>query len=296
MKRRTTLFLLLSLLICATVYPAAAQDQFRPPPPCTADEVAQVADLAFRWGDRMNTFWTKTYDATPAGSTERMLDWAKLYQSFFTDEFPAAPDCIDGVAYGNNVGTLLNEHLTILAAVVLGDAQIATNTSDDDLTQALTPMLQLQGDLVKEAITSLDAYVTQLKTGTGIPAWLPACTADQQDFTTQLSEFEQTYSDLQTGLQAYLDGSTVDKDTYLAVIKLVADMDTAINANQQNMCAGIYYRVLDDVYKFGDTFSALALAQAAPAISGNDRFDTMNQWLTAVLNAYLNPTTVPSGM
>ena len=231
-----------------------------------------------------------------AGSTEKMLDWARLYQSFFTDEFPTAPDCIDGVAYGNNVGTMLNEHVTILAAVVLGDAQIATNTSDDDLTQALTPMLQLQGDLVTDAITSVEAYVTQLKTGSGIPAWLPTCTDDQQDFMTQLSDFEQTYSDLLPGLQAYLDGGTVDKDTYLAVIKLVADMDTAIIANQQNMCAGIYYRVLDDVYKFGDTFSALTLAQAAPAISGNDRFDTMNQWLTAVLNGYLNPMTVPSGM
>ena len=225
MKRRMTLFLLLSLLICATVFPAAAQDEFPPPPPCTADEIAQAADLALRWGDRMNTFWTKTYAETLDGHTEKMLDWAKLYQSFFTDEFPTAPGCIDGVAYGNNVGTMLNEQVSILAALVLGDVQTATNTSDDDLTQALTPMLQLQGDLVKETITSLDAYVTQLKTGTGIPTWLPACTADQQDFTTQLSDFEQTYANLQRGLQAYQDSGTVDKDTYLAVIKLVADME-----------------------------------------------------------------------
>ena len=60
MKRRMTLYLLVCLLICVTVLPAAAQDEFPPPPPCSADEVAQVVDLAVRWGDRMNPYWTKS--------------------------------------------------------------------------------------------------------------------------------------------------------------------------------------------------------------------------------------------
>lgn len=97
---------------------------------------------------------------------------------------------------------------------------------------------------------------------------------------------EQTFASLQRGLRAYLDTGTVDKETYFAVTKLTTDMAIAINDVGAEVCADYYFRALDDAYKFGDTFTALTLGQAAPAISGNDQFDTMYQWM----NAFIDPS------
>jgi hypothetical protein len=291
MKRRIALVLLLCLLIRTTVFPAAAQDAPPSRPPCTADEVKQIADTALSFGDQLNAVSTKTYDQTLDGDTAKLLEWVGLYQSFLNDVFPGVPDCIDGVVYGNNVGITLNQQVAIEAALVLDDVQLAAKTDDADLNQGLSDLVQLQSDAVQEGVPAITNLVNQLKAGTATPGWLPACDADQLQFTTQLDDFEQTYASLQSGLQAYLDSGTVDKDTYLAVIKLTTDMATAVKAIGANVCADYYFRALDDAYKFGDTFTALTLAQAAPAISGNDQFDTMRQWLNAFLDAYLNTTT-----
>ena len=294
MKRRIALVLLLCLLICTTVFPAVAQDAPPSRPPCTADEVKQIADTAVAFGDRLNTVSTKTYDQTLDGDTAKLLDWLGLYQSFLLDEFPGVPDCVDGVVYGNNVGITLNQQVTLEAMVVLGDVQPTEQPGDADLNQALADLVQLQSEAVQAGVPAIDALVSQMQAGTATPDWLPACTADQLQFNTQLDGFEQTYVSLHGGLQAYLDSGTVDKDTYLAATKLVTDMATAVKAIGANVCADYYFRALDDGYKFGDTFTALTMGQAAPAIAGSanaDQFNTMLQWINAMASASLNAVT-----
>lgn len=294
MKLRIILFSMMCLLVWATVIPAAAQDAPPSRPPCTADEVKQIADTAVAFGDQLNTILNKTYDETLDGDTAKLLDWLGLYESFLLNDFPGVPDCVDGVVYGNNVGITLNQQVTLQAAVVLDDVQPAATSGDSDLYQALSGLSQPQSEAVRAGVSAITAVANQMKAGTASPAWLPACTADQLKFNTQLDEFEQTYASLQGGLQAYLDSGTVDKATYFAVIKLTTDMAIAINTIGADVCADYYFRALDDAYKFGDTFTTLTMAQATPAIAGSanaDQFSTMQQWLNALLNANLNAGT-----
>jgi hypothetical protein len=277
------------LLGWTAVLPAAAQDA---PVPCTADEAKQVSELGLHFGDQMNTVSLATFDKTLDGDTAKMLGWAGLYRSFFNDVYPQVPLCIDGVVYSNNVGTMLSEQLTLEVTLVLNDIQQAANTGDADVNQGLSDLMTLQGERAQQALPLINAFVTQLNEGTGIPEWLPACTADQLTFTTQLDEFEQTYDGLHDGLQAYLDSGTVDKETYLAVIKLVNDMDTAMKAAEQNTCADYYYRAFEDAYKFGDTFITLTLGQIAPDVQASasaEQFNTLLQYCNDALNAYINP-------
>jgi hypothetical protein len=276
-----------------------AQDAPPTRPPCTADEVKQIADTATSFADQLNTILKKTYDETLDGDTVKLLDWLGLYQSFLLDTFPGVPDCVDGVVFGNNVGITLNQQVTLQAAVVLDDINQAAKTSDADLYQALADLAQPQSEAVHAGVPAITAVANQMKAGTASPAWLPTCTPDQLKFNTQLDEFEQTYASLQGGLQAYLDSGTVDKDTYFAVIKLETAMATAINTIGADVCADYYFRALDDGYKFGDSFSALTMGQAAPAIAGSanaDQFNTLLQWINAMLNANLNAGTVAAGI
>jgi hypothetical protein len=283
MKR---LIALMFLLICTTVIPVAAQDAPPSRPPCAADEVTQIADIAGAFGDQLNAILNKDYDQTLDGDTAKLLDWLGLYESFLLNEFPGVPDCVDGVVFGNTVGITLNQQVTLQAALVLDDVQQAANTDDADLYQALSDLVQVQSEAVQAGAAAVSAVVNQMQTGVASPEWLPTCTADQLKFNNQLDEFEQTYASLQGGLQAYLDTGAVDKATYFAVIKLTTDMAVAINAVGADVCADYYFRALDDAYKFGDTFTALTLGQAAPAISGNDQFDAMHQWM----NAFVDPS------
>ena len=294
MRLRIALFLMMCLLVWVTVLPAAAQDAPPSRPPCTADEVKQIADSALAFGDQLNAVSNKSYDQTLDGDTTKLLDWLGLYQSFLLNEFPGVPDCVDGVVYGNNVGITLNQQVTLQAAVVLDDVQQAATSGDDDLYQALSALSQPQSEAVRAGVSAITAVANQMKAGTASPDWLPACTADQLKFNTQLDEFEQSYVSLQGGLQSYLDSGTVDKETYFAATKLVTDMATAVKAIGANVCADYYFRALDDAYKFGDTFTALTMGQAAPAIAGSanaDQFNTMLQWINAMASASLNAAT-----
>lgn len=286
MKLRITLFLMICLLVFATVIPAAAQDVPPSRPPCTADEVTLIADIAVAFGDQLNTILNKDYDQTLDGDTAKLLDWLGLYQSFLLNEFPGVPDCVDGVVYGNTVGITLNRQVTLQAAVLLEDVQQAAKADDKDLNQALADLVQVQSEAVQAGFSAISAVVSQMQAGVASPEWLPACTADQLQFTIQLDEFEQTYAGLPGGLRAYLDTGTVDKATYFAVMKLVTDMAAAINAISADVCADYYFRALDDAYKFGDTFTALTLGQTAPVITGNDQFEAMHQWM----NAFIDPS------
>lgn len=286
MNRRIAFAALLCLLVGTIVFPAAAQDAPPSRPPCTADEVKQIADIAVAFGDQLNTTLNKDYDQTLDGDTAKLLDWLGLYQSFLLNEFPGVPNCVDGVVYGNNVGITLNQQVTLQAALLLEGVQQAAKSSDADLNQALSDLVQLQSEAVQAGVSAINAVVTQMQAGVASPEWLPACTADQLKFSTQLDEFEQTYASLQGGLRAYLDTGTVDNETYFVVTKLTTDMALAINAVGADVCADYYFRALDDAYKFGDIFTALTLGKAAPAISGNDQFDTMYQWM----NAFIDPS------
>jgi hypothetical protein len=107
------------MLVCVTVIPAAAQDAPATRPPCTADDVAMIADIATAFGDQLNTVVNKAYEQTPDGDTARLLDWMALYQSFLLNEFPGVPNCVDGVPYGNTVGSTLNQQMTLQAAALL---------------------------------------------------------------------------------------------------------------------------------------------------------------------------------
>ncbi len=291
MKLRIALFSMMCLLVWVTVIPATAMDAPPSRPPCTADEVKQISDTADAFRDQLNTILQKTYDEMLDGDTVKLLDWLGLYQSFLLETFPGVPDCVDGVVFANNVGITLNQQVTLQAAVVLDDINKAAKTSDDDLYQALAALAQPQSEAVNAGVPAITAVANQMKAGTASP--------DQLKFNTQLDEFEQTYASLQGGLQAYLDSGTVDKDTYFAMIKLETDMATAINTIGADVCADYYFRALDDAYKFGDTFTALTMGQAAPAIAGSanaDQFNTLLQWINAMLNANLNAGTVAAGI
>jgi hypothetical protein len=148
--------------------------------------------------------------------------------------------------------------------------------------------VQIQNESVGAGASAINAVVTQMQAGVASPDWLPACTVEQRQFTTQLDEFEQTFASLQGGLRAYLDTGTVDNETYFRVIELATDIAAAINTIGAAVCADYYFRALDDAYKIGDTFTALTLAQPAPAISGNDQFEAMHQWMNAFADPALN--------
>lgn len=294
MKQLVVVFAMMCLVVGAAVLPAAAQDSPDAPAPCSADEVKQVADLGLHFGDQMNTVSLATFDKTLDGDIAKMMGWAGLYVSFFNDVVPQLPYCIDGIAYSTNAGGLLNEQMTIEVLLVLNDIQLAAKTGDADVNQGLSDLLKLQSDKAQQSLSTNNALLTQLSKGTGIPAWLPACTDEQLSFTTQLDELELSYDALQPGLQNYLDTGTVDKDTYLASIKLVNDMGAAAKAVEGNLCADYYDRAVGDVYKFGDTFITLTLGQIAPDMAASasaDEFNTLLQYCNDALASYISEAT-----
>lgn len=290
MRHLIVVFVMVCLLICASVFPAVAQNA---PVPCNADEIKQVTDTALQWGDQMNTVAQKTYDKTLDGDTAKMLDWGDLYVSFFNDIYSNLPTCIDGIVYGNAVGLMLNRQMTLEAMIVLNDEQNAAKSGDADVNQVLQTTFNLQNDLAKRGVTDVNTLVNQLKAGTGITAWVPTCDAEQAKFSDQLDAFDQTYASLTPALQTYLNDGTVDKATYIASLTLVSDLDTAL-ANQ-TLCADFYDHLINALYTYGDTLTTLTLGEVAPSMSGSanaDRFDTLLGYCNDALNSYINGATV----
>ncbi len=293
MKHLVAVFVMVCLFVGASVLPTAAQDESANPIPCTAEEVKQVADLALPFGDQLNTVASGDYSQTLDGDISKMLDWSDLYVSFFNDVYPALPTCIDGVMYGDAVGLLLNRQMTLEAMIVLSDEQIATNSGDADVNQVTTEVFQIQSDFAKQGVGAVNNIVNQVKTGTGIPSWAPACTADQLQFTTQLDSVEEAYTNILPNLQAYLDEGTVGKDTYIASMQIVTTLDAAVN-NLSGICADYYTRLANDLYTYGDTLTTLTLGQIAPYITEGDnaeRFSTLLGYCNDALNSYLNGAT-----
>jgi len=75
MKHLFAVFVMVSLFICTSVFPTAAQDNPDAPVPCDADQVKQVLDLALPFGDQMNTVSLGNYPQTLDGDISKMLDW-----------------------------------------------------------------------------------------------------------------------------------------------------------------------------------------------------------------------------
>ncbi len=280
---------MLCLFACTAVFPAAAQDAPAAPVPCSADEVKQVADLGLPFGDQLNTVSQKAYDKTLDGDTTSMLDWGDLYVSFFNDTYSKLPTCIDGVLYGNAVGLMLNGQLTIQAMLALNDQQNAAKNGDADVNQALLATFKLQDALAKAGVSSVNNLITQVKGGTATSDWVPACTADQAKFSTQLDELDQTYTTLLPALQTYLDTGTVDKTTYIASLKLVSDLDTLVKATP-SICADDYDHMIGDMYTFGDTLTSLTLGQIAPPSdsASADRLTTLLGYCNDTLKNYVD--------
>ena len=292
MKHLIAVFGMVCLLVSASVLPAAAQDAPAAPVPCNADQVKQLSDTALHWGDQMNTVWQTTYDKTLEGDTANLLDWGDLYVSYFNDIFPNLPACIDGAVYGDAIGLFLNRQMTISAVLVLNDEQNAAKSGDADVNQALSDTFKLQANLNQRAVAEINGLVNQLKAGTGISSWAATCDAEQAKFSDQLDGFDQTYASLMPAMQTYLDSGTVDKDTYIASLKLVGDLDTAIAT--QTLCADFYDHLIGDFYTFGDTLTTLTLGQIAPYMSGNanaDRFNTLLNYCNDALNSSVNGAT-----
>jgi hypothetical protein len=293
MKHYIAVFVMVCLLVCVSVFPSVAQDDIFVPEPCTADEVTQVTDLALPFGDQMNTVASGNYPQTLDGDTTKMLDWGDLYVSFFNDIYPNLPSCIDGIVYGNAVGLMLNRQMNLETIIVLNGAQNATNTGDADVNQALQAVFDIQDALAKVGVSAVNAVVNLLQSGTGIPNWLPDCTADDAEFGTQLADLEHTYAGLQPSLQAYLDDGTVDKETYIGMLNLVNDTATLANANPEP-CNEHYSQLANDLYIFNDSLTTLTLAQIAPYMSESDnseRFNMLIEYCNDALNSYLNGAT-----
>ena len=293
MKHHIALLVMVCLLVSTAVFPAAAQDAPAAPVPCDADQVKQVADTALQWGDQMNAVAQRAFDQTLDGDTEKMLAWGDLYVSFFNDIYINLPDCIDGVVYGNAVGLMLNRQMNLETILVLNDAQNATKSGDADVNQELQAVFATQDALAKSGISANNAIVNLLQSGTGIPNWMPACTPDQTEVGTQMTDLEETYAGMQPALQAYLENGTVDKDTYITMLKLVNDTGALANANSEP-CAENYTRLTNDIYTYGDTLTTLTLGQIAPYMSENtnaDQFNTLLQYCNDAMNSYLNEAT-----
>jgi hypothetical protein len=293
MKLLVAMFVMMCLFVGVAVFPVMAQDAPAAPVLCTADQVKQVVDLALPFGDQMNTVASGNYPQTLEGDTTKMLDWSDLYVSFFNDVYPSLPDCIDGIAYGNAVGLMLNRQMNLETIIVLNGAQNAMNTGDADVNQALQPAFDIQNELAKVGVSAVNAVVNLLQTGTGIPNWLPDCTADDAELGTQLADLEHTYAGLQPSLQAYLDEGTVDKETYISLLNLVNDMATVANANPEP-CNEYYFQLANDLYIFNDTLTTLTLAQIVPYVSDSDnaeRLNTLLEYCNGALNSYINGAT-----
>ena len=293
MKHHIAVFVMVCLLVGLSVFPAAAQDEVFIPEPCTADEVTQLTDTALQWGDQMNTISQKAYDQTADGNIEKLLDWGDLYVSFFYDIYPTLPGCIDGVMYGDAVGLMLNRQMTLETLIVLNDFENTMSSTDADLNQAVTDVFQIQSDFAAQGVTAVNAHVTQLQTGEGVPGWAPACTADQLEFTTQLDAVEEAYSIILPFLQTYLDEGTVETNIHVASMNIVTALDAGIN-NLAGLCADYYVRLINDVYLYGDTLSTLTLARIAPYMSENvnaERFDALLQFYNDGLYSYVTDAT-----
>lgn len=293
MKRLVAVSIVVCLLVCAAVLSAAAQDAPTAPVPCNADQVKQVLDLALPFGDQLNTVAAGNYPQTLDGNTTKMLDWGDLYVSFFNDIYYNLPNCIDGVVYGNAVGLMLNRQMNLETIIVLNGAQNATNTGDADVNQALQPVFDIQDALAKVSVSAVNAVVNLLQSDTGIPNWLPDCTADDAELGTQLADLEQTYAGLHPSLQAYLDEGTVDKETYISMLNLVNDTATTANANPEP-CNEYYSQMANDLYIFNDTLTTLTLGQIAPYVSetaNGERLNMLLAYCNDALNSYLNGAT-----
>ena len=288
MKYRTAVLVMVCLLVSVAVFPAAAQDAPVAPVPCNADQVKQLSDTALHWGDQMNTVWQTTYDQTLDGDTANLLDWGDLYVSYFNDIYPNLPTCIDGAVYGDAVGLFINRQMTISSILVLNDEQNAAKSGDADVNQALSDTFKLQANLNQKAVAEINGLVNQLKEGTAIAAWAATCDTEQAKFSDQLDGFDQTYASLTPAMQTYLDSGTVDKTTYIASLKLVGDLDTAIAT--QTLCADFYDHLIGDLYTFGDTLTTLTLGQIAPYMSDSasaERFNTLLGYCNDALSSLL---------
>lgn len=293
MKHFVAMFVMMCLFVGVTVFPVMAQEAPAAPVPCIADQVKQVVDLALPFGDQMNTVASGDYPQTLDGDTRKMLDWGDLYVSFFNDIYFNLPNCIDGIVYGNAVGLMLNRQMNLETIIVLNGAQDATNTGDADVNQALQPAFDIQNELAKVGVSAVNAMVNLLQSGTGIPSWLPDCTADDAELGDQLADLEHTYAGLQPSLQAYLDEGTVDKETYISMLNLVNDTATIANANPEP-CNEHYFQLANDLYIFNDTLTTLTLAQIAPYVSETanaERLNTLLAYCNDALNSHPNGAT-----
>lgn len=278
MKYHIAVFVLAYLLVTVSVFPSVAQDDMFAPEQCNEDEVQQVTDTALEWGDQMNAVAQTAFEDTLEGNVEKMLNWGELYVSFFNDIYPDLPNCIDGVIYSNAVGLMLSRQMNLETIIVLNIAQNETETGDADVNEALQATFNIQNELATLGVSTVNNVVNFLQSGESFPNWLPACTDDQSELGTQITELEENYADLQPALQAYLENGTVDQDTYIAMLNLVTDSAT-LTYNNPKPCSEYYSLLVNDVYTYNDTLTTLTLGQIAPYVSDDVNVGWFNDLL-----------------
>lgn len=295
MKRSLALLFVLSLIVVLTaVFPTSAQDSASDPVVCTKDQLTQILTTISSIGPKLAAASAATSNEQSAEALmSNVLAWGDVYQTYFAESYNAFPACVDGVLMADAMGLLFEQQMTLVSMGLLNFAQNAANETDADITQALVDLTKVQVESATGLSGGFSSYTNVIKGGTAQPSWLPACTDDQLKFATQMDEMDNTYNEQYDALQSYLDGGSVDKDTYIAVAKLIGDMSSALNAGSGG-CAELYRRAANCMYLYGDTFTALTLGLTVPYVADSDNaeaFGALSQYFNDVVSGYLAPAT-----
>lgn len=279
---------LMLLIVFAVALPTFAQDATEAAPSadtpsvCTPDELKQVIAQVGKISEKMT-------DASKAGTdaqttdqlTASLLAWGDAYQTYFSGVYTGYPQCIDGVLMSDMLGFLLNEQMTLSSAALLGAVQ-----PDMGNDKTLIDMATAQNSMETQGSGAFSTFIKLVGQGNATGSWLPACTADQLKLTTTLDGFEQTWVEQAPAMQTYLNDGTVDKTAYLALAKLVGDFDAILPSDSWD-CTDLYRRVINDIYIFGDSFTALSIGAIAPSIKDNADFTHLQQYFDSVISDYL---------
>jgi hypothetical protein len=273
-RKKSLISILLVLLLLMAVSAASAQDDSEIGT-CSAEDIQAVVAAIGQIAPQM---------AEAAAASPGVMDtdqlattlaaWGSVYVNYYNDVYPNFPRCADSVMLADVLGLLLNAQVSIQSMALLNTAQTDAGDNDAAVEAALKEMTTGQTEMLQAYGSSFQGQAGSLQQGPTLPSWLPACTDEQNESTTELDEIEAAFIEQQEALQAYLDEGTVDTETYLAVIGLITRINAALK-NGDFGCAELYERVFGDVLLFNDVFSLLSLGQALPYLAESDNAEAL---------------------
>jgi hypothetical protein len=293
--KKVLLSILLVALLVMSFSAASAQEETSTVALCTAADLPGAATVLGEIAPQMADAANASPGAADAGQLATSLAaWGSVYVNYFSDVYPNFPNCADSVFLSDTLALLISSQNAVLSSALLNTAQTDAGDKDADTEAALAAFVGAKTPELQNIGSSFQGIAAQIQAGTPLPSWLPACTEDQAQFTTELDAIEATFAEQTEALQAYLDEGTVDQESYQALLGVSAQLSGALTGGNGG-CNELYRRIIDDVLWYNDTITLLNVGQALPYLQESESVEgltALHDALASWLNAYLNPEPV----